>query len=159
MPDWIVHIAVAYIICRILYFKYPVFNSANTVLAMLGALLPDIAKIGMVAQFYSIYLDDYLFSFHTPLASLVLAGLLSIFFKEKKLAFLFLGLGIFTHFALDLLLIRVGEGYYLLFPISWQTFHLDLIAPDDYNITLVVLLAALVLYSLGRLSQRRSEKS
>jgi hypothetical protein len=154
VPDWIVHIAVPYIICRILYFRYPVFNSANTVLAMLGALLPDIVKLGMVAQLYSINIDDYLAAFHIPLTSLVLAGLISIFFQKKKLAFLFLTLGVLTHYALDVLLIHVGEGYYLFFPISWEIFHLDLISPDDYYITIVVVCVAVLLYFLGLFSQR-----
>ena len=158
VPDWIVHVAVPYIICRLLYFRYPVFNSANTVLAMLGALLPDIVKVGMVAQLYFINIDDYIAAFHIPLTSLVLAGLISIFFKEKKLAFLFFTLGVLTHYALDVLLIHVGEGYYLFFPISWQIFHLDLISPDDYNITIVVMCVAVLLYLLGLLSQRNNVK-
>jgi len=154
MPDWIVHMAVAYSVCRILYYKYPVFNSANTVLAMLGAILPDVVKLDMINHLYS----NYIFAFHTPFTSLILAGLISIFFKKKKLAFLFLSLGVISHFALDLLMIDVGAGIYLFFPNNWQIFHLDLISPDDYNITLIALLLAVSLYLLGILSQRRSNK-
>ncbi|MEN6328763.1 MAG: metal-dependent hydrolase [Methanobacteriaceae archaeon] len=155
MPDLLAHIAIAYIVCRILYFKYPMFNSANTVLAMLGSLLPDISKLGVVVHLFSTHifeynLNDYIYTFHTPLASLVLAGLIAIFFQEKKSAFLFLSLGVFTHYLLDLLLIQVGGGYFFLFPFSWQIFHLDLLPPDGYKFTLVLVIVAISLFLLGK---------
>lgn len=159
MPDWIVHIAVPYIICRLLYFRYPVFNSGNTVIAMVGALLPDIVKIVMIFQFYSIFINDYILVLHTPLASIIIAGIISLFFEDKKLAFAFLTLGVITHYLLDLLLIHIGEGYYLLFPFSWDIFHLNLISPDNYYITGIVLILSFLLFFGGRIITKRSKKA
>jgi hypothetical protein len=163
MPDLLAHIAVAYIICRILYFKYPAFDSANTVLAMMGSLLPDLAKLGIIFNsFFSIYffeynINDYIYALHTPITSLVLAGVIAIFFQNKKYAFLFLALGAFSHYALDLLLIQVGGGYFFLFPISWQIFHLDLLPPDGYIFTLFSVLFALMLFIYGKNVQKEPE--
>lgn len=156
MPDLLGHIAFAYILCRLLYFKYPTFDSANTVLVMLGSLLPDLAKLGVIFQtFFSIHIfgyniNDYIYGLHTPFSSIFLAGLIAIFFNEKKYAFLFLSLGAFTHYALDLLLIQVGGGYFFLFPISWQIFHLDLLPPDGYLFTLFSVIFAILLYFYGK---------
>lgn len=149
MPDWIVHICVAYLVCRIIYFKYPLFDSPNTILAMVGALLPDIIKLQIIFSQFGIDLMDFLPVFHIPLTSFIVAGIVSLFFENKKIAFLFLVIGAISHFAMDSLLVSVGEGMYLFFPFSWQTFHLDLISPDDYLITTVILTLTFFVYFLG----------
>ncbi len=149
MPDWIVHICVAYLVCRTLYFKYPLFNPANTILAMVGALLPDIIKLQIIFSQFGIDLTDFLPVFHIPLTSFIMAGIISLFFENKKIAFLFLVIGAISHFAMDSLLISIGGGMYLFFPFSWQSFHLDLIPPDDYLITTVILMLTFLVYFLG----------
>ncbi len=149
MPDWIVHICIAYLVCRILYFKYPLFGPQNTILAMIGSLLPDIFKLQIIFSQFGIDLIDFLPFFHIPVASFIVAGIISQFFENKRIAFSFLVIGVISHFVMDSLLISVGEGLYLFFPFSWQTFHLDLISPDDYWITLVILLLTFLVYFLG----------
>lgn len=149
VPDWIVHICVAYLVCRILYFKYPLFNSANTTLAMVGALLPDIIKLQIIFSQIGIDLTDFLPVFHIPITSFLMAGVISLFFENKKIAFLFLVIGAISHFAMDSLLVDIGEGMYLFFPFSWQSFHMDLIPPDDYWITLFILTLTFLVYLLG----------
>jgi len=93
---------------------------------------------------------NYIYALHQPLGSFLVAGLASLFFENEKKTFLFFGLGILTHFALDLLLLQVSGGIYLLYPLSWMAFHLDVVANDDYLITLVALIMALVVYMVGR---------
>ena len=47
-----------------------------------------------------------------------------------------------THYALDLLLIQLGNGIYLFYPVSWMGFNLNLAPNDDYQITIAALLVA-----------------
>jgi hypothetical protein len=153
LPDWVVHIAVAWTLCRLLRFKYPQFNTGNTAIAMVGSILPDAVKIGSLVPLFGLAnWMGYFNAIHTPLTSLVLAGLVSLLFKGKKTAFLFLSFGILTHYFLDLLLI--GEGIYLFYPISWISFHLDLVPNDDYNITIIALIIALTVYLLSKWYER-----
>lgn len=154
VPDWIVHICVAYLVCRILYFKYPLFNPANTILAMVGALLPDIFKLQIIFSQFGIDLVDFLPVFHIPITSFIMAGIISLFFENKKIAFLFLVIGAISHFFIDSLTVTVGEGIYLFFPFSWQSFHTDLIPPDDYWITLSILVLTFFVYVLGLWSKK-----
>ena len=149
MPDWIVHIGVVYIICRILYVKYDIFNHPNTSLAMIGSLIPDIVKLGMITEYFGLDLWDYLLVFHLPLTSLIVAALFSLFFCKKKIVMGLLTLGLCTHFVLDLLLINIGAGIYLFFPLNWQTFHFDIISPDDYYLSMITLTVAFLVFAGG----------
>jgi len=149
MPDWIVHICVAYLVCRILYFKFPMFDSANTVLAMVGSILPDLVKLQIILGHFGIHLSDFLPAFHTPVITFIIAGIISLFFENKRVAFLFLVIGAATHFIMDLLLVDPEGGIYLFFPFNWQMFHINLIAPDDYMITFVILTLTIIVYLLG----------
>ena len=146
MPDWLVHIGVVYIICRLLYIKYDTFDHPNTSLAMIGSLIPDIVKFAMIPEFFGIDVWDYLLAFHLPVTSLVVAGLFSMFFCNKKVVFGLLTLGLITHYILDLLLINISGGIYLFFPLSWQGFHLDIISPDDYFLSLITLIVAFLVF-------------
>lgn len=157
MPDWIVHICVAYLVCRILYFKFPIFNSANTVLAMVGSILPDLVKLQIILSYFGIHLTDYLPAFHTPVITFIIAGIISLFFENQKVAFLFLVIGATTHFVLDLLLVDLEGGIYLFFPFSFQTIHINLIPPDDYLITFVVLTLTILIYLWGRWMKKNKE--
>ena len=89
---------------------------------------------------------NYIYVFHLPVGSFLLAGIASLFFQEKKKAFIFLSLGIVTHYLMDLLLIQVGYGMSLLYPLNWTGFTLNLVPNDDYYITIVALIVALVIY-------------
>jgi LexA-binding, inner membrane-associated putative hydrolase len=157
MPDWIVHITVAWILCRLLSFKYPQFDPNNTILVMIGSVLPDAVKVGLLFDLLGHDWWNYISALHLPLGTLILAGLLSLLFQEKKAAFLFLSLGILTHFLLDLLLIQPGDGIYLFYPISWLGFHLDLVPTTDYNITIIALAIALLVYLVTKWYERKNK--
>jgi hypothetical protein len=146
MPDWMVHVAVAWSLCRILRLHYGEFNQANTVLVMVGSIFPDAIKISIPLELLGFDLWNYIYVFHLPVGSFLLAGIFSLFFQEKREAFLFLSLGIITHYLLDLLLIQVGYGMSLFYPLSWMGFTLNLVPNDDYYITIVALVVALVVY-------------
>ena len=150
MPDWIVHVAVAWTLCRLLRFKYPQFDTPNTILVMVGALLPDVVKVVMLPNLLGHDWWNYVYALHQPLGSLLVAGFASLFFENKKESFLFFSLGVLTHYALDLVLIQVSGGIYLFYPFSWLAFHLDLVPNDDYYITLVALGVAVLVYLVTR---------
>jgi hypothetical protein len=116
---------------------------------MIGALLPDIIKLQIIFGQFGIDLVDFLPVFHIPITSFVMAGIISVFFKNSKVAFLFLVIGALSHFVMDSLLVNVGEEIYLFFPFNWQSFHINLITPDDYWITLVVVVLTFFIYLLG----------
>jgi hypothetical protein len=150
MPDWVTHIAVAWIICRLLSFKYEEFNAANTMLVITGALIPDFSKLILVFKFFGLDLSEYLSIIHIPTGSVIVAAMMSMLFPEKKKAFLFFGLGIFTHYSLDIILEHVSGGIYLLFPFSWWQWQLEITNSSDSLITLLTLCIAGLVYLIGR---------
>jgi len=159
MPDWVVHIAAAWILCRILRFKYPQFNPGNTALVMVGSVLPDALKISILFDLLDLDWWDYLYVLHLPVGSFILAGIVSLFFQEKKTAFLFLSMGILTHYALDLLLIQLGNGIYLFYPLSWMGFSANLVPNDDYYITIVALVVAFLVYLVSAGIEKKQDDS
>ena len=126
---------------------------------MIGSVLPDAVKVGILFELMGHDWWNYISALDLPLGSLVLAGIFSLFFKEKKIAFLFLSFGILTHYLLDLLLIQLGDGIYIFYPISWLGFHLDIIPTDDYNITIVALTIALLVYLVSRWYENKNKPS
>jgi len=150
MPDWVVHIAVAWTLCRVLRFRYSQFNPANTALVMVGSVFPDAVKISILLDLLGFDWWDYIHVVHLPLGAFLMAGIAALLFEEKKTALVFLSAGILTHFALDLLLIQLDNGIYLFYPFSWMGFSLNILPNDDYHITIVALLVALFVYLLSR---------
>jgi hypothetical protein len=146
MPDWITHIAVAYIICTLLSFRYPAFNTPNTVLALVGAVIPDFVKMGLIADLLGFGVWDYLWPIHLPVGSFIIAGIISLLFKDKKTAFLFLSLGVVIHFALDLLLYNVSGGIALFFPLYWGAWQMDLFTTENLYVTLMALITAFLVF-------------
>ncbi len=158
MPDWVVHIAVAWTLCRILRFRYPQFNPANTALVMAGSVFPDAVKISSPFELFGFDWWDYIHVVHLPLGAFLMAGIATLLFEEKKTAMAFLSAGILTHFALDLLLIQLDNGIYLFYPFSWKGFSLNLVPNDDYHITIVALLVALSVYLLSLWDKKRVKR-
>ncbi len=146
MPDWITHILVAWTLCTILGFKYKQFNPANTAVCMAGALIPDTFKIVIPLGFMGIHAENFLMPLHMPVGSIIVASIFTLFFKERKIVLSFLLLGVLTHYALDLLLTNLNSGIYLLFPFSWNSWQLDIIPDDDFHITIVAIILAVLVY-------------
>ena len=89
MPDWVVHVLVAWTLCTILGFKYKQFNTPNTVIAMIGSLLPDIFKIIIPLQYLGVYIGNFIYPIHLPIGSLIIASIITLFLKKEKLCFYF----------------------------------------------------------------------
>jgi LexA-binding, inner membrane-associated putative hydrolase len=157
MPDAMTHILIAYSLCTILGFKYKQFNTENTVIAMVGALLPDLVKLAIPIQAFSGYDISVLIStFHMPAGTLILAAMFSLLFKEKKTVFLFLVFGFLTHFGLDLLMTYYAGGIYLLYPLSWSQYQLGLITTVDYNINFISLILAILVFGISHTKKIKS---
>jgi hypothetical protein len=124
-------------------------------MAMIGAVLPDVIKLGIIFDFVGVDVWDYFQVLHLPVGSFILAGIISLLFEDKRTIFLFLSLGVASHFLLDVLLIHLTGGSNLLFPISWQIFNLDLVPTDDYYITILALMVALIVYLFGKWNDSR----
>lgn len=144
MPDWIAHVLVAWSLCTILGFKFKQFDQYNSAIVVLGALIPDLYKIYILMGIIGIEILNFVTPLHVILGSLLVAGIISLFFTKIKKTFLFLALGISTHYMLDLLLISGGIA--LLYPFSSLKFQIGIITVYDYNITIISIFIALILY-------------
>jgi hypothetical protein len=143
MPDWTTHVLVAWSLATILGFRFKQFSQNNVAIVMLGALIPDIYKVTLVLESFGINIQGLLFPIHLPFGSLLIAAIISLFFIEKRLIFLFLAIGIGTHYALDLLLF--SGGMEIFYPFSTLKFQIGIISVTDFNITILsIILAAIV---------------
>jgi hypothetical protein len=155
--DWMAHIAFAFILCALLALRWPVFGGRNTVLVMIGAVLPDIFKLYLPLQFVGIYAQDALTLFHIPIGTLLVCGLAALLFEEgtRVRVFLLFAFGMATHYALDVLLIHVSGAFMLLYPLSWETWALQLVRPDTWLGTTMLVAAALLVYSVLKVRSSR----
>jgi hypothetical protein len=149
MPDWLAHVLFAYVLCSVLGLKYKVFaNKGNTALVMVGALIPDLVKIGLGFDLIGMAVWDFVAPLHTPVGSVLSAGLIALLFTEFFIVFALLVVGFTTHFVLDLLLGHVSGGMPLFFPVSWTEYQLGLIHSDNYWAALILLVFAAFLFVL-----------
>ena len=144
MPDWITHILFPWTICTILGFKFKQFSQQNIAVVIMGALIPDIFKIYLVLRLIGIQGQSFLTPIHLPLGSILIAGIISLFFAERKLIFFFLTLGVFTHYALDLLMLDGGMS--LLYPFTPLKWQIGIISVTDYNLTIISIITASIVY-------------
>ena len=144
MPDWITHILVAWTLCTILGFRFKQFSQQNSAIVILGALMPDIFKIYLVFYQFGIQMENFLTPIHLPVGSILIACIISLFFAESRSIFFFLILGISTHYTLDMLLFN--GGMCLLYPFSPLKFNIGIISVTDFNITILSIIIALVIY-------------
>ena len=157
MPDWFAHILVAYVLCSILGIKFKVFSKENTAIVMVGALIPDMVKVGLIFDFLGMDVWDFIAPLHTPVGSMLSAALFSLLFEARKRIFSLLILGASTHLALDFLLMHVSGGMLLLFPFSWGKWQLGVIQCDNYYVALIALLLACVIYIISKYYKREEE--
>ena len=115
-----------------------------------GALIPDFSKLILVFRMFGLDLSEYLSVIHIPTGSVILAGMISLLFPKKKQTFLFLGLGILTHYSLDMILEHVSGGIYLLYPFKWFQWQFEVTNSSDYWVTLFALCIAGLVYLIGK---------
>ena len=82
--DWMAHVAFVFILCSLLASKWPVFGGRNTVLVMIGALLPDIFKLYLPLKMVGVYAADALALFHVPVGTVLVCGLCAGSLKRAR---------------------------------------------------------------------------
>ena len=154
--DWMAHVAFVFIVCALLALKWPVFGGRNIVLVMIGALLPDIFKLILPLRLIGVNAEDALMLFHLPVGTLLVCGLCALLFEAgmRKRVFLLFAFGMMMHYALDVLLISVTGGLVLLYPLSWETWQLDLIRPNNWLGTTILVGAAALVWCVLRVWNR-----
>ena len=138
MPDWLTHSLLGWITGKT--------SKQDVALVVIGSLIPDLVKIALLFTWLGVNDVSVFEPLHTPVGAFLIAGMIAIFFQEPKTAVLPLGIGIITHFILDFFLVHTHPTLKLLFPFSWEEWQYSLIRSDDYRMTIVAILAALLIY-------------
>lgn len=144
MPDWISHLAVAYVLGRVLKVK-------DKRMLFLGAILPDFIWVLMLAliiflKFNSAqihFLFTFLLPFHTPFMLLLVTGAISTAMKNQKQAFILLLLGVCSHLLLDFF--TLGEYVEVFYPIDITPLNFGLFWLESIPGYLLVGASALIL--------------
>ena len=147
MPDWLTHTLIGWISGKI--------TKLDISLVVIGALIPDLVKINIVFVWLRI---DHLFLFepiHTPIGAILIGGVISLFFKDCKKAFIALCFGITTHFILDFFLVHVTGGMKLFYPISWKEWQIYIIRSDEYLITVITIFLTILVFLYYYLKDRQ----
>lgn len=125
MPDLLTHVLVAYIFATLLLFRDERITPAFVTIVMLGAIVPDLAKIELLLptpqmeQFLDIPFSW--FGIHTLGGTLVAitVGALLASTEYRRRIFLLLAAGAASHLFLDALLIKAsGYSYEVLWPLT-----------------------------------------
>lgn len=138
MPDWLTHTLAGWITGKT--------TKMDIGLVVAGSLIPDLIKINLAFLYFGINLNQYLYPLHTPIGAFIIAGIFSLFYRDTKKAFIPLGIGIITHFILDLLLVHVTPDMKIMFPFSWNKYQYPLIRYDDYMVTIIAIIIAVIFY-------------
>lgn len=138
MPDLLTHAIVGWIIGKTTKMKVG--------LVVIGSLIPDLMRITLAFEWFDVNHQNLFDPLGTPIGTFLIGGLIALFFEDVKKAFMALGIGIISHFILDLLLIQPG-GIKFLFPFSWEELsYYNLIYAGDYQVTIIAVLAAILIY-------------
>jgi len=85
--------------------------------------------------------------------------MIALFFKERKTVFLFVISGALTHYALDVFLVNLNGGMSLIFPFSWEKLEFWFIPVDDYNLTILAIILALIVYGDSKIVERHADSN
>jgi len=138
MADWFTHTLIGWITGKT--------TKQDVALLVIGSLIPDLTKISMLFTWLGFHNYHLFEPIHTPIVAFLIASIIALFFTDIKKAFLPLGIGVLTHFILDFFLVHTHPTLKLLFPLSWEEWQYSLIRSDDYRMTIVAILAALLIY-------------
>ena len=151
MADWLTHSLVGWITGKT--------TRQDIALLVIGALIPDLTKLNLGFVWLG-FKNYHLFEpLHTPIGACLIAGIIALCFQEPKKAFLPLGIGVLTHFILDFFLIHVHGGIQLLFPFSWEGWQIYVYRSDDYLVTVIAVLVALLVYAVSWYYEQRKKSN
>jgi HJR/Mrr/RecB family endonuclease len=148
MVDWLTHSLVGWITGKTI--------KQEISFVIIGSLIPDISKFFIIFNwFLKNDTKNFFLPIHTPIGAILIACVFAYFFHDIIKAFILFGVGIATHFILDLFLLNVSGGMLLLFPVSWDEWQINLIQSEDYMITIYAILAAVTVYSIYYIYEKR----
>jgi hypothetical protein len=133
MTDVLTHVFVGFIIGTALSFRFKWLRRPFVTVVMVGALLPDVAKISMVIppetveSTFGVTFDW--FGFHTPFGTTIVAGIGALLVSDihRKRVFVLLLLGASSHYVLDSILMSPSRfAYTLLWPFRVQLIPLPM---------------------------------
>lgn len=142
MPDWIIHLGIAYFIAEMLKIK-----DIRSVL--LGAILPDISRIDWllidIFKINPVETYTYFEPFHTPFIIFFISIFISLFNEKPRNCFYLIFFGAIIHFILDAAQTNVGYGEMLFYPFSFYQLSLNLFWPESTEGMTLTLLCGVVL--------------
>ena len=147
MPDWLTHTLTGWIIGKT--------TKINIALIVIGSLIPDLVKINIAFVWLGINHQHIFDPLHTPIGAFLIAGIGSLFFKDTKKAFIPLSIGVISHFVLDFLLVHLAGGARLFFPFSWNQLNYSLIRSEDYWMTVVAIVIAIIVFFIYKLYDQK----
>ena len=151
MPDWFTHTLIGWITGKT--------TKMDIGLVVIGSLIPDLMKIYLAFRWLGADYQHFFEPIHTPVGAFLIGGLIALFFVDAKKAFLTLGVGITTHFILDFLLVGdTTSGMKLLFPFSWKEWQYNMIRADDYRVTIIAVIAAVLIYIIYCYQNKRKNQ-
>ena len=123
MPDWIVHLSFALLICVI-------FKIKNWKLVLIGSVLPDFSRIFLIILnflgFDEIKSFLILEPFHTPFINLLMSISIALLFNNFWKNLLLVYLGVITHYLLDIFQFAGAYGHMIFYPLSFKEYSANL---------------------------------
>lgn len=167
MPDLLTHALVGYAIGTALSIRYGRLDRSHVTLVMLGALSPDLAKVGLVvpdAVVSGLLGVPFRWSpLHTVGGTVLVAGLCAVLFapEYRRTALALVALGAASHHCLDLGLVTpTGETYAAFWPLTSARLPTgDLYLSTDRWPALVAGSAAVLVRAVARGRRRREGES
>jgi hypothetical protein len=150
MPDWFTHTLVGWIIGKT--------AKLDIGLVVAGSLIPDLYKITLAFSWLKIDTHHFLDPLHMPVGAFIIGAIFALFFINSKKVFIFLSVGILSHFILDFFLVHVSGGMIIFFPFSWNQYQVYIMRPEDYLMTIVALIAALIVYIYYSIREKTKKK-
>jgi hypothetical protein len=148
MPDWLTHSLIGWITGKT--------TKIELSLVVIGSLIPDISKLYLGFNWLlHKETQDVFLPIHTPFGAVLIACAIACCFPEIKKALIPLGVGVATHFVLDLMLLDVSGGIPLLFPFSWVGWQFSLFRSEDYLMTVYAIIAAVVVFVAYSIYEKR----
>jgi len=147
MADWLTHSLVGWMTGKT--------SKQDIALLVVGSLIPDLVKINLAFTWLGINDHQFFDLLHTPVGAVLVAGIIALFFPDIKKALIPLGIGVSAHLILDFFLVHTHGGMKLLFPFSWDGWQIYVYRSDDYLITVIAVLAAMLVYTASWYYEKR----